>query len=169
MTWSPEGRDAPPALDREMRWEDKERRQWSKAKPITSQRRRSMRRRRRRSHHIASADKCSRHRRPRWQPLAALAAGLPIGRPASRAHTLGLDGRQILKPRARRACPRAGWVSLLLLEWLRNAVQPPGSMTYQRNLPTPGLPPPTGRRIQWSQRRSFAAVSLAAVSLAHLQ
>ena len=27
-------------------------------------------------------------------------------------------------------CPRAGWVSLLLLEWLRNAVQPPGSRTH---------------------------------------
>ena len=24
-------------------------------------------------------------------------------------------------------CPRAGWVSMLRLEWLRNAVQPPGS------------------------------------------
>ena len=28
--------------------------------------------------------------------------------------------------------PRAGWVSLLLLEWLRNAVQPPGSRTSPR-------------------------------------
>ena len=26
-------------------------------------------------------------------------------------------------------CHRAGWVSTLLLEWLRNAVQPPGSRT----------------------------------------
>ena len=26
-----------------------------------------------------------------------------------------------------RACRRAGWVSMLLLEWLGNAVQPPGS------------------------------------------
>ena len=26
-------------------------------------------------------------------------------------------------------CRRAGWVSVLLLEWLRNAVQPPGSRT----------------------------------------
>ena len=27
-------------------------------------------------------------------------------------------------------CARAGWVGMLLLEWLRNAVQPPGSRTH---------------------------------------
>ena len=27
-------------------------------------------------------------------------------------------------------CRRAGWVNVLLLEWLQNAVQPPGSKTH---------------------------------------
>ena len=29
-------------------------------------------------------------------------------------------------------CPRPGWISALLSEWLRNAVQPPGSRTAPR-------------------------------------
>ena len=37
-------------------------------------------------------------------------------------------------------CPRAGWVSMLLLEWLRNAVQPPGSRTYSRCTGSQGTP-----------------------------
>ena len=37
-------------------------------------------------------------------------------------------------PRAPRKtpAPRAGWVSILLLEWLRNAAQPPGSGTHHQ-------------------------------------
>ena len=27
------------------------------------------------------------------------------------------------------SCPRAGWISMLLLDWLTKAVQPPGSRT----------------------------------------
>ena len=34
---------------------------------------------------------------------------------------------------------RAGWISLLLLEWLRDAVQPPGAGTYEFGLVRHGL------------------------------
>ena len=53
------------------------------------------------------------------------------------------------------AWPRAGWVSTLLLEWLRNAVQPPGSTDVPRSgqsLPGPSRNSRSSRRLPVPRR-----------------
>ena len=59
----------------------------------------------------------------------------PAEQPAARRYTWLCASRAALRIAAVHSrtvchtCPRAGWISMLLLEWLRNAVQPPGSRT----------------------------------------
>ena len=40
---------------------------------------------------------------------------------------VGMATESVQPPCSRGACPRAGWISTLRLEWLLNHVQPPGS------------------------------------------
>ena len=38
------------------------------------------------------------------------------------------------RPTPHATCPRAGWISVLLLEWLRDAAEPPGPRTHLEDL-----------------------------------
>ena len=53
------------------------------------------------------------------------------------------------------ACARAGWVSMLLLEWLQNAVQPPGARAHR----------PRRQRLQPAHVSSFKQVQLNTMQL----
>ena len=62
---------------------------------------------------------------PRWRQRPRAGTSFAASPQASRRSC-----HQTQRPapsRRRRPLPRAGWISTLLLEWLRSAVQPPGS------------------------------------------
>ena len=66
-----------------------------------------------------------------------LAIGFELTAPRDRQVQRAAEPDEAAVAAVRQPAPRAGWVSMLLLESLRNAVEPPSSRTYRSCTPGP--------------------------------